>query len=163
MTSRREWIPNTSWGSLANVAGGSTVDIAHWGEQELYFAYSADEATFLRMKGHIIVSGVASADTGPIGWRLRVGLETLDGAGLIRTAGGLQDAGVAEEHYIDERYWDFDGTAQPSSWSHPYYTTFDSGSKRKLATPQAIVLSFLNTTTDVISVRMYLRGLFLFA
>jgi len=69
---------------------------------------------------------------------------------------------VAEEHFMDERYWSFDGTAQPAISDHPYWCTFDTTSKRKMASPAALIVSGMNLTGGVMRVTVFLRALFLF-
>ncbi len=160
MAGRREWVPSFNWGSVSNIAAGETNGLlTWWGEDELYVPAAADQATFLRLRGHIIIE--EQTTEGIVGWRVRLGLDPLD-AGTVTTAGALDDAEVAEEHFLDERYWWNDATAAPSSWSNPYYYTFDTVSKRKLASPQALVVSMINTSTSTMRVTNFLRGLFLF-
>ncbi len=162
MAGRREWVPCFNWGAFATVAAGSfNTALTWWGEDELYSPAGAqDSCTFLRLKGHIVVE--ESSSEGTIGWRVRIGTDSLDAGGAPTTAGEIDDSEVAEEHFLDERFWFYDTTAQPSSWSHPYYTTFDTASKRKLASPQALVVTFGNGSGVDIRVQPYLRGLFLF-
>ncbi len=163
MASRREWVPCFNWGSPASILAGSTGQLTVWNEDNLFVANGADECTFLRLKGHIVLAEGAPGSAGTVGWRVRVGLTDLAVGGAAATAGELDQIDVAEEHYLDERYWHFDTTAQPSAGDHPYYYTFDTSSKRKLALPQALVISWLNETPDDMRVTPFLRGLFLFA
>ncbi len=162
MASRREWIPCSNWAANTNINSGSTSQLCIWGEDELYVPGAADEATFLRLKGHIIIAEETGA-VGVVGWRVRVGLDDLQAGGVAATAGDLLNGEVAEEHFLDERWWQMDGTSQPSAGDHPYYYTFDTGSKRKLQSPQALVISFRNSTAQTLVVIPFIRGLFLFA
>ncbi len=163
MASRREWVPCFNYGDAASILAGTTGQLTSWDELTLFIANAADECTFLRLKGHIVVAEGAPGSAGTIGWRVRVGLTDLAVGGAASTAGEIDDVDVAEEHFLDERFWHYDTTAQPSAGDHPYYYTFDTSSKRKLALPQALVVSFLNDTADDIRVVPFLRGLFLFA
>ncbi len=162
MGSRREWVPAVNWGSPVNIGAGTTTQFVVWGEDELYVPYAADEATFLRLKGHFSINGVSVA-AGPIGWRVRIGLDDLQIGGALATAGDLDDGEVAEEHFLDERFWVYNGTAQPESNDHPYWFTFDTGSKRKLQSPMGLVISAFNGTAQDLSWTPFVRGLFLFA
>jgi len=157
---RREWVAAFNYGSFANLAAGENNGLlTWWGEDELYVPYAADSATFLRLRGHIIVE--PGSMEGIIGWRVRMGLDPLD-AGAVTTAGALDDAEVAEEHFLDERFWWNDGFSSPSSPSNPYHYTFDTVSKRKLASPAALVVSGINLSTAEVTVHIFLRALFLF-
>ncbi len=90
-----------------------------------------------------------------------MGLDPLD-AGTVTTAGALDDAEVAEEHFLDERFWWNDATDSPSSWSNPYHYTFGTSSKRKMNSPEALVISMINTSGQVVRVTPFIRALFLF-
>jgi len=160
--SRREWVPTINWGSPISCNAASTTELAKWGEDELYIPYAADEATFLRLKGHLQTDEVLTA-SGPIAWRVRVGLDDLQAGGVAATAGDLDDGEVAEEHFLDERFWTYDGTMQPAGGDHPYWYTFDTSSKRKLQSPMSLVISFWNGTGSLLRVTLYVRALFLFA
>ncbi len=160
MAGRREWVPAFNWGAAASVAAGETNGLlTWWGEDELYVPYAADSATFLRLRGHIVVE--PGTGEGIIGWRVRMGLDPLD-AGTVTTAGALDDAEVAEEHFLDERFWWNDSTDAPSSWSNPYHYTFGTASKRKMNSPEALVISMINTSGQVVRVTPFIRALFLF-
>jgi len=162
MAGRREWVPASNWGSTASLAAGTANStITSWGEDELYLPYAADSATFLRLRGHIVLDEVIDGD-GLFGWRVRMGLDDLQAGGPPATAGDLDDGEVAEEHFLDERFWWYDGTAQPSAGDHPYYYTFDTTSKRKLQSPQTITVTGINLGPSTIRVTVFLRALFLF-
>jgi len=163
MASRREWVPVATWGNAVTISAGTNAELFSFGEEGLYIPNAADTCTFLRLKGHIIIAEGVPGEVGEIGWRVRVGLDELAVAGAAITAGDLQDQQVAEEHFLDERFWHYDATSQPSAGDHPYYYTFDTSSKRKLALPQALVISFLNETSEDLRVTPFIRGLFLFA
>ncbi len=158
MAGRREWIPCASWAIGVNILPGVDSPFCLYGEDEMYLPYAADEATFLRLKGHIIVTG---GDRGIVGWRVRMGLDELGGGG-VTTAGPLSDMEVAEEHFLDERYWFSDGGDGPNLLSHPYWCTFNTASKRKMKSPDSLVISFLNETAQALTVTPFIRGLFLF-
>lgn len=163
MVSRREWVPCFNYGDIASLPAVSTGQLTVWNEDNLFVANAADECTFLRLKGHLVIEASSPGAEGVIGWRVRVGLTDLAVGGAAATAGELDQIDVAEEHFLDERFWWFDTTAQPSAGDHPYYYTFDTSSKRKLALPQALVISFLNETSEDLRVTPFIRGLFLFA
>ena len=163
MASRREWIPVAVWGNAVSISAGTTAQLFSFGEADLYIPNGVDECTFLRLKGHIVIDEGAPGDTGQCGWRVRVGLDELGIAGVAIVAGDLELEDVAEEHFLDERFWFYDTTAQPSAGDHPYYYTFDTSSKRKLQLPQSLTCSFMNRTAGAMRVTPFVRGLFLFA
>ena len=112
MASRREWVPCVTWGNAVTIVAGTTAELFSYGEEDLYIPNAADTCTFLRLKGHIVIaeSQVGGAD-GICGWRVRVGLDELAVAGAAITAGDLEIQQVAEEHFLDERFWFYDTTA----------------------------------------------------
>lgn len=158
MAGRREWVPCVNWGNAETIPNAATTTLCQWGEDELYVPYAADSATFLRLRGHIVISDAAGVGT--VGWRVRLGLDPLSG-GAVATAGALNDFDVAEEHYMDERFWHNQATG-PSLNDHPYWTTFDTRSKRRLDSPAALIVSMLNFSGQEMRVEPYLRALMLF-
>ena len=157
MSNRTEWVVPTSYGTEISIPAPGEIDIPLIDNVQAFNVYAVDQLTVVTVVGHIVPAESSTTRT-TVGWRIRMGLEnlqlgTLDNSGTI--AGGI----TAEEHFLDERWWNHPPDTADEPLVHPYYLTIKTSSKRSVRLGQALMFTMRQESVNVRRFRIYLRVL----
>lgn len=154
-----EWVVPTTYGQEVSILANDTTDTNLLTMSTMFDAYATDDITVIAVKGHICFTeaNAATPEMNVFGWRVRLGLEDLQVGGSTYS-GDIDNFSVADEHFLDERFWT-QGTLGTSTtnMADAYYLRLDVKSKRRMKAGQLLGLSFYNDANVVRRLKRYIR------